>query len=234
MIPVNLKPLLEKSDYKFFQLEEIGFSNSDLGLKYSLYEKFGGNYESTFYNIFSQEEFQNELLSQVWIFKNQTPVGLGIAIHHKPPEIVIHEESGAIAQIIGHIHIYVNPAHRGKGLAKEMISPLENMLCEDQNLSHYLPAIIMQDDAYHFGKHLSKTIALPHSIDSDEHLDFNENVDFLYESFKKIALNIPQFLHFEYVKANLDFIENIEHFQNNNQYIDEAYSQNNERYKLKF
>lgn len=225
MIPNNFKPIFEKDDYKFFQIEEVGFSHGELGIKYSLYENFGRHYESTFYNIFSQEEFQNDLLSQIWIFKNQTPVGLGIAVHHTPADIVIHEESGAISQIIGHIHIYVSPAHRGKGLAKEMICPLENMLCEDKNLSHYLPAIIMQDNAYSFGKYLTKTIALPHSVDSEEHLEFNENGDFLYEAFKKISLNIPQFLHFEYVKNNLDFIENIPNFQNTPDPITDSYSQ---------
>lgn len=235
MIPNNFKPIFEKGDYKFFQIEEFGFSNSELGIKYSLYENFGGNYESTFYNIFSQEEFQNDLLSQVWIFKNQTPVGLGIAIHHTPADIVIHEESGAISQIIGHIHIYISPAHRGKGLAREMICPLENMLCQDKNLSHYLPSIIMQDEAYSFGKYLTKTIALPYSVDSDEHLEFNENVDFLYEAFKKISLNIPQFLHFEYVKNNLDFINNIANFQDNSDCTNEIYSYDySGKNKLKF
>lgn len=177
--------LLKKQEFEFYFIDEIGFSNSNIALKSELYNKDienDGKYISVFKTIFLQNYYTQNRLLQIWIIKENKPVGLLIAIKYDN-EIITDINTNLTSHILGNIHLYIKPEFRNLGLAKEAFVLLEEKLMEKTD---YPPSIILEDNAYVFSKYLQHCLALPYAHYSD---NYNNNSKYLLSEFKKIFCN---------------------------------------------
>lgn len=161
MIPENLEKLLTYNDYDFYVIEEMGFSNKRLAIKHELYETFYENdvqYSSTFEDIYRENLYDDHKISQIWIFKDDRPVGVCMGIHHDTKQSTYASQLKFNIDIAGYIQLFVKDEHRGQGLASQCIPLLESMLHD--NNQEYPTAFIMQDKAYPFGKYLKNGCAI--------------------------------------------------------------------------
>lgn len=158
MIPDDFEYLFESNGYEFYAIEEYGFSHKKLAKQHKLYEKFGHDLSSTFYEIYTVNLYEQNKLSQIWIFKDEKPVGISIGLHYDNFTTVSDPSTGLKGSILGQIHLFTLPEHRSKGLASKTVPLLETML---MNKSPYPPCLILQDNAYPFAKFLEKTWGVP-------------------------------------------------------------------------
>lgn len=197
MIPEEFEYLFEENDYEFYKFEEYGFSYSKLALHHKLYEDFGHHYTSTFLDIFENQIYDDRKISQIWIFHQQKPIGLGMAIHYLELPSFIDKKNELSTTSVGHIQLYVKPTHRKKGLATKMVPELEKSLL---NIDTTYPAsVILQDKAYLFKEYLTQLIALPHGEDDYP----KRNVEYLYDAFKNIGSNTD---YYYYLKDNFPLV----------------------------
>lgn len=180
----NAQHLFSERDYDFYLLDEIGFSNKSLGLRYHLYEDFGPDWDSVFNLIYQGAEFANHRITQIWIYHHNEPVGICMGIHHRDFDnrIITHRESGLQTDVIGHIQLYVRPAHRGQGLAALAIPQLEKNLLERE--TQYPPSIVMEGKAWRYNDKIKESLTLPYGI--GDPLYFRDNPKFLCPAFKAI------------------------------------------------
>lgn len=161
----NAEYLFEEDDYEFYAIEEIGFSHKKLAFSHKLYEQFGHSVSSTYKEIFLSKLYQSHELTQVWVLKNNAPIGLYIAVHFDDERIIDGLNTNNKAVIGGQIHLYTKPEHRSKGIAAKTIRFLEKSIQEKFNSNC---AIIMQDNAYAFASKLKEAVAIPNGNTQDE------------------------------------------------------------------
>lgn len=158
MIPDNLELLFKSDEYHYYAREEIGFSNKNFARKNKLYGDFGDYYSSTYFDIFTMDLYSDRKMTQLWVFKDKKPIGLFLGIHYIETKTLIDQENNLPSNIIGEMHLFTLPEYRNKGIAKNSIPILENLMLTKTD---YPPCLIMQDDAYPLGKYLKKSLALP-------------------------------------------------------------------------
>lgn len=178
----NLTYLFEHNKYQFYSTTEIGFSRKDIGWQHSLYENFGEDMISTYEMIFNGYEYSTNKISQIWILKDNIPIGLCIAIHYKEHDFIKYKDTGLTCEVLGHIHLFIKPEHRRLGLASMAVPLLEQELLKE-NIS-YPPAIILEGKAYHSNAYLKDSLALPYGQENPHY--FHENPKFLCSAFKQI------------------------------------------------
>jgi GNAT superfamily N-acetyltransferase len=186
MIPNNLEYLFEYQGYDFYGIEEYGFSLKKLARDNKLYEKFGHNLSSTYYEIYTLGLYEQSKLSQIWIFKDDKPIGISIALHYDDIITITDASNKYSASILGQIHLFTLPEHRGKGLAGKTISILENMLLTP---TPFPPCILLQDNAFPFAKKLEKTWGLPNN---EFHGMCEQNKILLSDYFENLIQNENQ------------------------------------------
>ena len=146
---------IDNKDY--YLVAEAGFTHKSYAKQHKLYEFFGKSYSSTFYEIYTKRLYDNDFLTQVWVFENDKPIGLGIGVQFEPIRDVIYQSS-KIGEILGQIQLYVKPEFRKMGIAKNMTEILDcNFLANEKGL------VILQDDAFYLHKSVSNLIPIPHN-----------------------------------------------------------------------
>jgi GNAT superfamily N-acetyltransferase len=196
MLNEKLKYLFEENNYSFYSLEETGFSSGSIALEHELYEDFGPDFVSRYYEIFNGDEHTEDYISQVWIYHDKKPIGLGMVIHEDDPYYI--KDNHLASFCLGHIQLYILEEHRGQGLAKKLIPLLEEMVFTED--TYFPPSVVMQDNAYYFKKYLQKTIAIPYPKDSDEK---DENKNFLFNAFKNIGKEHYIFRNYPNMMSNI-------------------------------
>jgi GNAT superfamily N-acetyltransferase len=162
MIPENFKLSCSENGYDFYTCTEKNISNKGLALEYHLWEDFHP-YSSTFYDIFTDDCFQDNVMDQVWVYHNGKPVGLSLGIHAERVERV--ETQFMTGLIVGYIQLYVNPEHRAKGIAKKCVPMLENMHLQAKEPYKSPVFFMLQDNANPFKKYLENSFAVPRDLD---------------------------------------------------------------------
>ena len=147
---------VDNKDY-YLLSTEAGFTNKSYAKYHKLYEFFGKSYSSTFYEIYTKKLYENDFLTQVWVFENDKPIALGIGVQFEPIRDVIYQNN-KIGEILGQIQLYVNPEFRKMGIAKNITKILDrNFLANEKGL------VILQDDAFYLNKSVSNLIPVPYN-----------------------------------------------------------------------
>lgn len=182
MVPENLEKLFEYNGYDFYAAEEKGFTHKELAHKNHLYEDFvidGIEYSSSFEDIYKNDYCSDKIISQIWIFREDNPIGLCLGIHHENPIQIKSHIYELGSDVLGYIQLYVQNEHRGKGLASKCIPLLETML--KKNID-YPASFIMQDDAFPFGKYLQESCALSNYYSKGDNLTNRKQLDIYYKN----------------------------------------------------
>lgn len=194
MIPDNLEKLFTENNYDFYAIQEIGVSNKDLAYENELFEKFfenGVEFTSTFEDIYRQELYSDNKINQIWIFKDDRPIGICMGIQHTEEVTTYAQMSGFKTYVPGYIQLYVKDEHRGQGLASKCIPILEEMLTEKKD---YPSAFIMQDDAYPFGKYLEKGCAISSRRMLGDFFANRKQLDDFYKNILKDKVKLDSYL----------------------------------------
>lgn len=141
----------------YYLLAEAGFTHKSYAKKHQLYEFFGKKFSSTFYEIYTQNLYQNDFLTQVWVFENDKPIGLGIGVQFEPILPVIYNNN-KIGEILGQIQLYVKPEFRKMNIAKNMTEILDNNFLRNEK-----GLVILQDDAFYLNKSVSHLVPIPYN-----------------------------------------------------------------------
>lgn len=182
MVPQNLEKLFQYNSYDFYAAEEKGFTHKELAHKNHLYEEFeidGIEYSSSFEDIYKNEYCSDKIISQIWIFRDENPIGLCLGIHHDNPVKISSQKYELGSDILGYIQLYIQEEHRGKGLASKCIPLLETMLKKNTN---YPASFIMQDDAFPFGKYLQEGCAISKSRNEGNNEQNKKQLDSFYKN----------------------------------------------------
>lgn len=157
-----MKPIYDKMQHissinnkDYYLFEEAGFTDKTYAKKHQLYEFFGKSFLSTFYQMYTKNLYENEFLTQIWVFQDDKPIGLAIGVQFETIKPVIYQNN-KIGEILGQIHFYVKPEFRKMGVARNMTEILDcNFLSNEKGL------VILEDDAFYLKKSISNLIPIP-------------------------------------------------------------------------
>ena len=149
MRPKNLGYIDTINNLDYYSCDEIGFSNKKYALTHKLYEYFGKR-QSTYQQIFTKDLYFFKQIHQIWVFDDDKPIALGLAIHSDKVKILSYNDN-ELGNLLGNIQLYVKPEYRNKHIAANMITLLEKSFLKYEN-----GFIIMQDDAYRLKHYITQ------------------------------------------------------------------------------
>lgn len=194
MIPDNLEKMFTENGYDFYSIKEVGVSNSQLAYEHELFEKFfenGIEFTSTFEEIYKEDLYGTNNINQIWIFKEDRPIGICMGIEHIENVTTFAQMTHFKTHVPGYIQLYVKDEHRGQGLASTCIPLLEKMLTDKKD---YPSAFIMQDNAYPFGKYLQKGCAISSRRMQGDFFSNRKQLDDFYVNILKDKAKLDTYL----------------------------------------
>lgn len=195
MIPQNLEKLFTENSYDFYRIQEVGVSNKELAYEHRLFEQFfeqGVEFTSTFEEIYREDLYCKNNINQIWIFKEDRPIGICMGIEHTTDVATFAQMSGFKTNVGGYIQLYIRDEHRGQGLASKCIPLLEQMFNVNKD---YPCAFIMQDNAYPFGKYLEKGCAISSKRMLGDFFANRKQLDGFYTTILKDKVKLDTYLN---------------------------------------